>query len=309
MTAPADAGPQLVPLPFQVRPKAGEGGPTFIRRLAQANHLPSPYLRKFLNEPPGPRGKPSWARLAAVTDRDPDLLRTTLETKKCVECGTDIPPSNAFGRRAILCSMRCKSRAHRRRQTTAPCRICQKPMKIQIGQRHRLCSSACRRTAYLLRQQGGTSSTASSADDDPAHQAGRRCIACEKPLPPGSRSHRQTCSAACRQHARRWSRLTSPELFLHPPAETCEFCQDPLPKVNSSAGQRRWCSYLCGQRARRGVDPGPYRIRTCEHCQEPIARDDSGRARRWCSRSCREKTQRRRRKAMAPEARPGLSTS
>lgn len=268
----------------------------FIRRLAQANHLPPPYLRKFLNEPPGPRGKPSWARLAAVTGRDCDLLRTTLETKKCVECGTDIPPSDTFGRRAILCSMRCRTRAHRRRQTTAPCRICQKPMKIQIGQRHRLCSSACRRTAYLQRQQGRASSMASSVDDDPSHQEDRRCIACEKPLPPGSRSHRQTCSAACRQHARRWSRLTSPAQFLRSPAETCEFCQDPLPKATPSAGQRRWCSYLCGRRARRGLDPAPYRIRICEHCQDPIERDRFGRARRWCSRSCREKAQRRRRK-------------
>lgn len=248
-----------------------------------------------MNEPPGPRGKPSWARLAAATGRDPGLLRTTLETKKCMECGTDMPPTEAFGRRAILCSMRCRTRAHRRRHTLAPCRICQKPMKIQVGQRHRLCSSACRRTAYLLRQRGGSASPASSTDDAPASREPRRCIACEKPLLPSSRSHRQTCSAACRQHARRWSRLTSPDQFLLS-SGTCEFCQEPLPEPKPSTGLRRWCSGRCRQRAHRGLDPVPYRLLTCEYCQEPIERDASGQAPRWCSRNCREKVQRRGRK-------------
>lgn len=301
MTVPPWSDLTIARLPFQVRPRAGEGGPAFIRRLAHANHLPPAYLRKFLIDPPGPRGTPSWFRLAAVTGRDPDLLRITLETKKCRECGTDIPPTGAFGRRAILCSMRCKTRAHRRRQTTAPCRICQKPMQIQIGQRHRLCSSACRRTAYLRRQSGRTGLDAPSTEGGPPTQEDRRCIACEKPLPPGARSHRQTCSAACRQHARRWSRLSSPEQFLQPPSDTCEFCQGPLQPAKSRTSLRRWCSYRCGQRARRGVDPTSYRLLTCEYCREPIERAASGRARRWCSRSCREKAQRRRKAANSNE--------
>lgn len=153
------------------------------------------------------------------------------------------------------------------------------------------------RTAYLQRQRGGTAPTASSTDDGPAVQEDRRCIACEKPLPPGSRSHRRTCSAAYRQDARRWSRLASPDQFLQPPADTCEFCQGPFPTAKSWTGLRHWCSYLCGQRARRGLDPTQYRLLTCEHCQEPIERALSGQARRWCSRSCREKAQRRRRKS------------
>lgn len=266
----------------------------FIRRLAQANHLPPLYLRRFLNEPPGPRGKPSWARLAAITGRDPDLLRTTLETKKCVECGTDIPPSETFGRRAILCSMRCRTRAHRRRQTTAPCRICEKPMKIQIGQRHRLCSSACRRTAYLQRQRDGAAAMTRS-DDGRSVQETRLCIACEKPLPPGAYAHRRTCSATCRLQASRWSRIASPAKFTQPPADRCEFCHEPFLKSRPSTGMRRWCSGRCRQRAHRGLDPAPYRIRTCGHCQEPIERNELGRVSQWCSRSCREKARRHRR--------------
>lgn len=42
MMASANADAEIVRLPFQVRPRAGEGGPLFIRRLAQANHLPPP---------------------------------------------------------------------------------------------------------------------------------------------------------------------------------------------------------------------------------------------------------------------------
>lgn len=38
---------------------------------------------------------------------------------------------------------------------------------------------------------------------------GRGCVACGSPIPAGSRSHRQTCSAACRQRASRQDRRES----------------------------------------------------------------------------------------------------
>ncbi|GES30244.1 hypothetical protein San01_27310 [Streptomyces angustmyceticus] len=56
-------------LPFQVRPRPGEGIRSFIGRLAHANHLPPRYLRTYLCEPPEHLGLPSWTRLAAAAGR------------------------------------------------------------------------------------------------------------------------------------------------------------------------------------------------------------------------------------------------
>lgn len=273
-------GPPIAKLPFQIRPIAGEGGPAFITRLARANQLPPAYLRKFLAKPPLHRGIPSWDRLAAVTGRDADQLRVTLETRQCRECGTDIPPSSAFGRRAFLCSVRCRDRISRKRFTKAPCRICQKPMRIRIGQRHRLCSSPCRRRAYLIRQGALT-----AEGEEPA--ADRACLACERPLAPGSLASRRTCSNPCRQQVIRWKQLDERD---HPSGSfsACAFCRTPIQSDPPASPLRRWCSSRCRQRGYRRLDPTAYLgLLTCEHCQTSFERGSSGRARRWCSTQCR----------------------
>ncbi|WP_414931917.1 TniQ family protein [Streptomyces chrestomyceticus] len=148
-------------LPFQVRPRAGEGIRSFIARLAHANHLKPASLLTFLREPADRRGLPSWSRLAAVTNRDPDALRLTLETRHCLECGSAMPPADVLGRRALHCSQACRRIARRKRVPLSPprkepCLICGTTTKSQLGQRRLLCSSACRRTAYLKRQLQST---------------------------------------------------------------------------------------------------------------------------------------------------------
>ncbi|MFE4797241.1 TniQ family protein [Streptomyces sp. NPDC056708] len=102
-------------LPGQVRPQAGEGIRAFIVRLAQANHLPPRYLRTYLCEPPHHRGLPSFGRLAAITGRDAEALRTTLETRRCLECGAAMPPLGVLGRQALRRSRSCRQKAYRRR--------------------------------------------------------------------------------------------------------------------------------------------------------------------------------------------------
>ncbi|MFF3276804.1 hypothetical protein ACFYWU_38665 [Streptomyces chrestomyceticus] len=57
---------------FQVRPIAGEGCYPFVARLARTNCLPPAYLRRFLAGSPRFQGRPTWARIAAVTGRDPE---------------------------------------------------------------------------------------------------------------------------------------------------------------------------------------------------------------------------------------------
>ncbi|WP_078495945.1 TniQ family protein [Streptomyces sp. LaPpAH-108] len=102
-------------LPFQVRPRAGEGIRSFIVRLAHANHLPPRYLRTYLCEPPEHLGLPSWTRLAAATGRAPETLVATLETRRCLECDGEIPPSDVIGRQALRCSQACREKAYRKR--------------------------------------------------------------------------------------------------------------------------------------------------------------------------------------------------
>ncbi|MFF3755395.1 hypothetical protein ACFYYH_33975 [Streptomyces sp. NPDC002018] len=71
---------QLVRLPVQVSLRLGEGTDSFIRRLAQANHLKPSYLRGCLVGPPDlGRGKrPRADRLAAVTGRRQEVLERVL---------------------------------------------------------------------------------------------------------------------------------------------------------------------------------------------------------------------------------------
>ncbi|MFD3456056.1 TniQ family protein [Streptomyces sp. NPDC058691] len=283
---PIWSGEAITKLPFQVRPIAGEGGHSFIARLARANHLQPRYLRKYLLDPPGHRGTPSWTRLAAVTCRDPELLRQTLEAAKCKECGDAMPVSTVFGRPAMYCSSRCRTRVSRTRFTTAPCRICQEPMQIRVGQRHRLCSSFCRRTAYLMRRRG-------DADVETKQPTDRACEWCESPLPPDAHSLRRTCSASCGQQVRRWNRRAEKsEPPLNPPA--CGFCGNTIQRSRSLAGPpRRWCSRACMMRASRGLDPATFlEPLTCQHCQTQFPRGPSNRSRRWCSPRCHQRAQR-----------------
>lgn len=288
MTAPAGSAPPIRPLPFQVRPRAGEGGPSFITRLAHANHLPPGYLRRFLAEPPFHAGAPSWTRLAALTGRDPGTLRAILETRQCQECGARMPPTELIGRRALFCSSTCRSRALRGREAmAAPCRICQQPMKVQIGQRHRLCSSACRRTAYLLKKRSPESADSyHDANSDPtaADKMTGLCVTCERALPPHSRTSRRFCSATCQKIARRWDRIAR----RGQPTSACEFCQAPLaPAVDRSMPVRRWCSRRCRKRTSWSRDPAAHTLLTCENCRTPFTRSSSSASRRWCSRACR----------------------
>jgi hypothetical protein len=70
----------LARLPVRVPLRLGEGTDSFIRRLAQANHLKPSYLRGCLVGPPDyGRGKrPRADRLAAVTGHQQDVLERVL---------------------------------------------------------------------------------------------------------------------------------------------------------------------------------------------------------------------------------------
>lgn len=315
-------------LPVQVRPRAGEGIRSFIARLAHANHLKPAFLLNFLREPTDHRGLPSWSRLAAITKRDPDALRLTLETRHCLECGTPMPPTDILGRRALRCSQRCRQRAHRKRYPTRkwrqePCRICGSLMKVRNGQRRPLCSSACRRAAYLERQQRRTQ----QPDEAPLEvqpKPPRACPICEGSMPPRTaRSRRRTCSQRCRQSAYRWRaapllpRLTPPSASSMP-TRPCEICEQPLPPGPQQA-IRRTCSHRCRQKAYRWrvnppkqsqpqqaapaappnpppeVGTPPPSTLTCTVCTGPLPAGRGQATRRTCSHRCRQKAYRQRR--------------
>lgn len=78
MNAEPTGGDPLRPLPVRPRPKAGETLDSYIRRLAQANHLKPSYLRGYLAGPPDYLGRPRSTRLAALTGRSQTVLERTL---------------------------------------------------------------------------------------------------------------------------------------------------------------------------------------------------------------------------------------
>jgi predicted nucleic acid-binding Zn ribbon protein len=316
------------PLPVKVRPRGGEGVRSFIVRLAHANHLIPGYLRMFLCEPPDHRGIPSWSRLAAVTGRDPDFLRITLETRHCLECGAAMPPLGILGRQALRCSQACRQKAYRRRHPLSewlrvPCSQCGEIMRIRPGQRRHLCSSRCRRDAYLERQRRRQERSAQTEDAEPSP-----CPICERPLPPGKpSSRRRTCSQRCRQRAYRWRNAPPPhpvtslaegaELSSPPPSlRVCEVCSDPLP-LGPNQAQRRTCSHRCRQQAyRRRVSPAqdrsqpaasppppkplseallpPQSVSTCTVCKGLLPAGLGQARRRTCSHRCRQRAYRER---------------
>ena len=62
-----DDGPLPPPLPLRVRPAAGETAESYIRRLAQANHLRPSLLQVYVRNPDVPTGAIRLRRLAAVS--------------------------------------------------------------------------------------------------------------------------------------------------------------------------------------------------------------------------------------------------
>lgn len=251
---------EVARLPFKVRPRQGEGVASFITRLARANCLPPAYLRKYLAEPPMHRGSPAWPRVAAAAGRDPAELRRILNTVNCEECGAPIQAKASFGVKPLTCSRACRQKRYRKRHPASQwrrerCRICRKVMVMRIGQRRPLCSSACRRAAYLERQQRRTPQP--EAPSGPQADSSSACLICEVPMPPSAaKSGRRTCSQRCRQAAYRWR--TTPPLPARPlappreptPPGTCEVCELPLPP-GSGQSRRRTCSARCRQRAHR----------------------------------------------------------
>lgn len=268
---------EVARLPFKVRARQGEGVASFITRLAKANYLLPAYLRKYLAEPPMHRGSPTWPRVAAAAGRDPVELRQILDTVNCEECGAPIQSKASFGVKPLTCSRACRQKRYRKRYPAGQWRrerrrICRKVMVMRIGQRRPLCSSACRRAAYLERQQRRTPQP--EAPSGPEADASPICLICEVPLPPNAaKSGRRTCSQRCRQAAYRWR--TSPPRPTRPSAQpwnptptplgTCEVCGHPLPPGRGQS-RRRTCSARCRQRAHR------WRTRPSEeHCTQQAA--------------------------------------
>ncbi|MFI0239334.1 hypothetical protein [Streptomyces sp. NPDC016845] len=154
-----------------------------------------------------------------------------------------------------------RKRLPRAPEQKAPCRECGKSMKIQPGQRYRLCSSACRRANYLKHEEEWL------AEADPADPSGPRiCPVCDGPM---FSAARRTCSDRCRQRARRQQLRPPPANPPSPPptpqpapppqppepahtasTRPCETCGGPLP-AGPCQQQRRTCSQRCRQKAYR----------------------------------------------------------
>ena len=69
---------QLLPLPIQPRPVAGEPVSCYVRRLARANHLRPRHLHGYLAGPPDYLRAISPERLAALSGRTVAVLERTL---------------------------------------------------------------------------------------------------------------------------------------------------------------------------------------------------------------------------------------
>ena len=196
-----------------------------------------------------------------------------------------------------------------------PCRNCSDPMRIQPGQRRRMCSSACRRAADLARQHGQAASAGHAESDSPAAareqpprsvsgqkvsrnrtpkpQPGDKpqrpvtastCAVCQCSLPEGSSPDRRTCSARCRQQSYRDRTRRSKPTGTLPrklAASTCHRCNSPFSRLPSSD----WCSEGCWQqdlKERYGQD-------RCGICAASLAERQPEQTRRWCSSPCRQK--------------------
>lgn len=69
---------RLRPLPIRPRPATGEPVSSYVRRLAQANHLRPSYLHRYLAGPPRYLGAIQPGRLAVLSGRTIAVLERTL---------------------------------------------------------------------------------------------------------------------------------------------------------------------------------------------------------------------------------------
>ncbi len=76
----AGGAPGLAPLPIRLRPLPAETAASYMRRLARANHLRPSYLRTLLSDPPQYTGAIRAERLAALSGRTIQALRTPSPT-------------------------------------------------------------------------------------------------------------------------------------------------------------------------------------------------------------------------------------
>jgi len=97
------------PLPVGPRPRPGDTTATCLEHLARANHLPVPYLRRYLSASPAWAGAPALDGLAAVTGRTVTALQHALADLSCGHCGTRFPGrSTPPDRPLVLPHLRCE---------------------------------------------------------------------------------------------------------------------------------------------------------------------------------------------------------
>lgn len=90
-----DDGPLPPPLPVRVRPAVGETAESYIRRLAQANHLRPSLLQVYVRNPDVPTGAIRLRRLAAVSGRTRTALAFALTGLTPASEAHQPPPSPA----------------------------------------------------------------------------------------------------------------------------------------------------------------------------------------------------------------------
>jgi hypothetical protein len=90
-----DDGPLPPPLPIRVRPAAGETAESYIRRLAQANHLRPSLLQVYVRNPDVPTGAIRLRRLAAVSGSTRTALAFALTGLTPARLRQLPPPSSA----------------------------------------------------------------------------------------------------------------------------------------------------------------------------------------------------------------------
>jgi len=151
-------------LPIYVRPADGDTLDSYIRRLADANHLPPADLRSHLCAA-GSAGPPRVEKLAAVTGRPLADLQRALTDTRCGMCYQPLRFRTVKGRPAQWCSDHCRMIAHRKRVPlslqgalrhtlhAAPCAHC--GTVVQRNRPFRWCSEPCRQASYEVRWTEG----------------------------------------------------------------------------------------------------------------------------------------------------------
>ncbi|GAB3113477.1 hypothetical protein GCM10027160_17510 [Streptomyces calidiresistens] len=244
---PTQPAIELVQLPFQVRPIAGEGRESFIDRLAEANCLKPRYLRRTLREPPWHRGELQWDRIATVTGCDADELRDILGHGRCKECGSTMSITRSTQRRT--CSGACRTKNYRRnrpkpqkpdRRRLVTCAHCERRLSVGASERRRYYSHACREAAYRERRREREAIPIVT------------CEACQTPI--GRFPNRRWCSKRCSGWAWQKSMGLSSLPFPgapHPDQSLgCLECGIPI-EPGQGGRLRKYCSNTCVARAYR----------------------------------------------------------